>query len=362
MVLNGKNVKRFFFISLLTVFYSLHAQKTIPETLPELPGTLPGLIKAGSYAASGQLIVPAGDTVIIEKGVTIYFKPFSGITVKGMLITSGTPSHKVIFTSINDINKEVSSQPADWNGIKINDDAVGIRLYSTVINFSTFGVEITNSTTTTVLKDVSFYQNGLSNLTVGNTTILPPDMAAGSKSITYIRNQEQNQTSYISKLKRQYTNLAGTASGVLKPGEYLVDGTLLIPANTVYTLQSPTIIRFTPGSSILVKGTLKTDGGCGGKADNFHPIAGVIFTSYRDISNRSNSNVVPAPSDWGGIRISEQSDGVYLRSVLIDYSTYGINTEGYTTIYTENINFGLHNGILKSNGFRSTINTKTFSD
>ena len=338
--------------SLLQTSASLATNITPHQTGTELQGTLPRILTEGTYFATGQLIAPAGDTVRIRAGVTIHFKSFAGITVKGMLYTEGEPGHLVVLTSIKEAADE--PKPADWNGVKVDRGAIGVVMNNTFIRYSTFGIEISSGETSVNLREVSFYQNGLSNLIVGGNQILGSDMTAGSRPITYVNSDNKDTESSVAKLISRYPNIAGTTTGILQAGEYFVDGTLVIPEDASLTINSPSIIRFTPNSSLLVKGRLETDGGLGSDGGSMKRVHGVTFTSYRDGTPREISGIGPQPCDWGGVRIASQSAGVSLKSVKIDYSTYGVRIQGSALVHGEDVDFGTHNGILSTDGFRTT--------
>lgn len=319
-----------------------------------IQGTLPSTVSSGTYLATGQLIVSARDTVNVQSGVTIYFEPFAGITVKGMLVGRGTAGRKILLASSKERKDSETPGPADWNGIMVDDQAGGLVLDQAIIRHSTFGVEVATRESITILRDVSFVSNALSNLSVGGRQILASDMAIGSMPVTYANSGGNRKSSrdLVAQTVEKYGNIAGARTGKLQNGEYLVDGTLLIPAGHELLIQSPTTIRFTPSSSILVKGKLETDGGCAGTDADYNKLPGVIFTSYRDGTSPASSGFGPAPCDWGGIRVAVNGN-VFLRSAAIDFSTYAIQTQGSATAHLSEVNFGTHNGVLQEDGFRS---------
>jgi methionine-rich copper-binding protein CopC len=67
---------------------------------------------AGSpYCLQPGVDVPAGVTLTVEPGVTVYFITYtSGLTVSGGLIAIGTPAQPITFTS-----NQASPQPGDWS-------------------------------------------------------------------------------------------------------------------------------------------------------------------------------------------------------------------------------------------------------
>lgn len=129
------------------------------------------------YVITDNVIVPAGQKLVISSGCVLLFKPFTGITVEGELEVAGTAEKPVVFTSENDTRvNPASSQfpnPFDWNGIIINQNAGNIKLSNFSIKYSVYGLKSYKEDI--VIVDGVFQSNGQSNLTVFETMKNVPD-------------------------------------------------------------------------------------------------------------------------------------------------------------------------------------------
>jgi hypothetical protein len=68
---------------------------------------------AGPYSATGNITVPAGVTLTIEPGTTIYFEAGSGITVNGRLFAAGTDTQRIRFSRVPGSLEVINS----WTGL-----------------------------------------------------------------------------------------------------------------------------------------------------------------------------------------------------------------------------------------------------
>ncbi len=123
------------------------------------------------YLITDNLIVPAGQKLVIPSGCVLLFKPFTGLTVEGVLEVNGTAEKPVVFTSENDTRyNPASSQfpnPFDWNGIIVNKNAGAIQLSNFSIKYSVYGLKSYKEDI--IIVDGVFQSNGQSNLTVFET-------------------------------------------------------------------------------------------------------------------------------------------------------------------------------------------------
>ena len=121
---------------------------SLPDTLaapmsdPLLPKgaerTLSGRWTAAQspYLVSENLTVAAGDSLIIEPGVTIRVSGFRQFKIHGILISEGTEDAGIVFTSA-----QSEPAPGDWWGIQFEGpEAQGILRYTT-IQFMSIGVD-----------------------------------------------------------------------------------------------------------------------------------------------------------------------------------------------------------------------------
>jgi hypothetical protein len=93
-----------------------------------------------------------------------------------------------------------------------------------------------------------------------------------------------------------HTEKSGNVSGQTWPaGTYLVTGSLTVDGHTTLTVEAGAVVKFQPGSQLLVYGTLIANGTA---SDN------VVFTSRDDNvygETVPESDGSPDPGDWLGI-------------------------------------------------------------
>lgn len=71
--------------------------------------------QGNTYRVTGNIIVPAGQTLTIEEGIEIKFDGYYSFTVNGTLLANGTSDKYIKFTSNN-----TSPSNKDWNQIVVN--------------------------------------------------------------------------------------------------------------------------------------------------------------------------------------------------------------------------------------------------
>ncbi|MCX6156667.1 MAG: right-handed parallel beta-helix repeat-containing protein [Ignavibacteriae bacterium] len=125
---------------------------------------------------STDVTVPAGKTLTINAGVSIYFvKGATKLIVNGRLVANGLPNQKVVFTS-----NEVLPVKGDWKGIIIN--TLAPEMSSVVTNadvqFAIDGITVNNTT-------VSFNNTSILNCSRNGLNII-----SGAGKITRINNCE----------------------------------------------------------------------------------------------------------------------------------------------------------------------------
>jgi hypothetical protein len=135
-----------------------------------IAGDLPLVLtpKNHPYFVAGDIYVPQGKTVIIEAGTVLCFKNFTGLHIQGTLIVKGVKINPVVFTSEHDkdYNKRstVDAAPYDWNGIYIQEDAIGTQFSYCAVLYSVDGI---NSLTRFFkLSPCVFLHNGRASLTI----------------------------------------------------------------------------------------------------------------------------------------------------------------------------------------------------
>jgi hypothetical protein len=117
---------------------------TIPANTP-LCGSIKGVMTTGNtYTLGCTINVPAGDTLILEPGVTVNANPNSGIIVHGSLISLGTQAQPNVFTvpsvtKNNTPNLPITEDSAHiglWKGIMCDTSCKMLILKWTHIDFA----------------------------------------------------------------------------------------------------------------------------------------------------------------------------------------------------------------------------------
>ena len=163
-------VSVFFLVLLAAVSLPPRASEPGDSAGDTLSGLLPSVVKPGArpFIVAGDLYVPPGTTVKIEKGTVFLFESFAGLHVQGTLLAQGTPDKQIVFTSKNDRQwnpaAALEAAPFDWNGIDLDEGAVGTELSDCAIRFSVFGLK--SQTEHFRLKNVRFAFNGKADLSI----------------------------------------------------------------------------------------------------------------------------------------------------------------------------------------------------
>jgi hypothetical protein len=139
--------------------------------LTKLSGIMESMVLEQSgnpFVVTGDILVPVGKKLEVKDGCVFLFKPFTGITIEGEMVVSGTNYKPVIFTSENDdkYNQESSQfpNPFDWNGILIAKKA-GVVIFSNfIIKYSVYGLKSYKEDF--LISNGVFSANGQSNVTV----------------------------------------------------------------------------------------------------------------------------------------------------------------------------------------------------
>jgi hypothetical protein len=140
------------------------------EASDTLTGPLPKILYAdqGPYFVLGDVVVPQGQTVIIEAGTVMLFNAFTGIKVLGTLLARGESDKPIVFTSVNDQAHNPASQlhaaPYDWNGVQVSADGIGTHFSYCVIRYSVYG--ISSMTRYIRIGPTLFQNNGRASLTI----------------------------------------------------------------------------------------------------------------------------------------------------------------------------------------------------
>jgi hypothetical protein len=120
------------------------------------------------YVVVADIIVPQGQTCIIEPGVVLLFRSFTGLRVQGTLLARGSDDKPIVFTSINDKKynqaSPLAAAPYDWNGIQVLADGIGTSLSYCALFYSVYG--IVSMTRYIRIGPSMFRSNGRANVTI----------------------------------------------------------------------------------------------------------------------------------------------------------------------------------------------------
>ena len=113
-----------FIFSILTVFAVANADTSIPA------GNVSGIFnpEGSPYIIEGDISIPAGEFLLVEAGVTVFFDSWYQLTVNGTLTVAGTENEPVLFTA----NPPGPGEPG-WLGLRFQDATV-----PSVINYAIF--------------------------------------------------------------------------------------------------------------------------------------------------------------------------------------------------------------------------------
>ena len=120
---------------------------------------------AGPFVVSGNLTVPAGVTLTIEAGTTIYFAQGASITVNGRLMAEGTEGRRIRFTR----------QPGTaitWGGIRFNNTTLDNRITYSDMDFASTADPITAANSTILVDNVVFTGTTRTIIDLNNSSAL----------------------------------------------------------------------------------------------------------------------------------------------------------------------------------------------
>ena len=120
---------------------------------------------AGPFVVSGNLTVPAGVTLTIAPGTTIYFAQGASITVNGRLLAEGTAGSRIRFTR----------QPGTantWGGIRFNNTTLDNRVTYADIDFASTADPITAANSTILVDNVVFTGTTRTIIDLSNSSAL----------------------------------------------------------------------------------------------------------------------------------------------------------------------------------------------
>ena len=164
-----------------------------------------------------------------------------------------------------------------------------------------------------------------------------------------------------------FTSVSGDVSGqTWSGGVYLVTSTVSVVSGASLTILPGTIVKFAPGQTMYIRGTLTADAG------SESPI---VFTSWYDDGHGGDTNndgnaTFPAPNQWGGVQLYYPSSGPAFNNCVFLYGAGGTGwllnlyqcPSGYvcnsTFAYSQNYGLDIYGGTheISGNTFSQNLN------
>ncbi len=317
---------------------------------------------AGSpYIVVGHVTVPTGQTLTIHSGVQVLFQGLCAFTVTGTLVTQGTPSQNVTFTTGNP-----SPAPGQWCAIDIQNGATATlshttvrygggggypaavaTTYGSIASFSwngglvdrslTAGVSI--SAASAVVRNVSVTNNGGDGFVI--TPSSPPTLdsltATGNAGTAFRITANPGTIGFLtgSGNGANGCSVAGQVGGPLNgtftwrgnPAiAYIIVNPVVSSGDTLALAAGATLKGTGAGSTLTVEGRLVTLGTLA------QP---VWFSSLADDAHGGDTNgngaaTLPQPGDWAGVSIRFGGSA----SLAQTHFAYG-GASGWSTLFTD---------------------------
>ncbi len=136
----------------------------------------PAGLTSGVYVAESYLSIAAADTLVIQPGVILKFAQNQSVDVYGRIISLGTPSERIIFTSYrdhaaggktNEPTDTLKAAPGDWSNIQLSGTGIvtGSRFENVDFRFSYYGLYISTQLSNPV-RHVVAYRNSQAGIQV----------------------------------------------------------------------------------------------------------------------------------------------------------------------------------------------------
>ncbi len=292
--------------------------------------------------------IPAGTKVILGEGVIVK-SAHSGnrITVDGALITEGSASSPVVFTSFRDddyggdTNSDGASSggSTDWEGLQFESTSGDSVLEHTIVRWAGYnyrnGITLRGANITlrgTTIREC--YSGGLTlqgmlaRPTVEGCSFLNNGgYAVGSVPVDAVPGFRDNQASGNSGGSYIDVTPASPAADVTLDPENAINGALVmrqactVPAGVTMNLRPGTILKFYGGApSCTVHGSLNLQGTAGQR---------VVLTSLRDDDHGGDTNG-DGPStggaiDWAGLYYPADAEASSMENVVVRWAGYNYN-------------------------------------
>lgn len=101
-----------------------------------LSGYLSGVLPQGIYKVSGNIAVAQGETLEIEPGTYLLFKPGIEFNIEGQLFANGNETDSIVFSKFD--------EDTTWGGMMFHDDESSQVSYARIDYAENYGVKILN--------------------------------------------------------------------------------------------------------------------------------------------------------------------------------------------------------------------------
>lgn len=114
------------------------------------------------YVLYGKVMVPAGCTLTLAKGVTVYVHPEASMEIAGTLLTQGTKDSLVRFQT-DRLDNSFKNLPGQWEGLLFKNTSTGNQLLYTQINNAVHGIRVEANADGDTLAELSLGQCVIKN-------------------------------------------------------------------------------------------------------------------------------------------------------------------------------------------------------
>jgi len=290
---------------------------------------------AGSpYVVSGDVTVPAGQTLTIDPGVVVKFRyGTNDLIVNGTLTADGSPAARILFTSERDDTAGGDTDGAGgapyagiWGCLRFTATSTGSLLDNVEVRYpgwdSNGGIwvqggqlTLTNSLVTTA---------GGNGLRIENSNpVLTGNTYTNNTWAAVAMNLNSNPDIHGVTASGNGTNGLVLDAGTLAAGGlawddpdivYVFYGDVTLPAGSTLTIAAGQVVKVGYGNvDLLVNGTLIAPGTAG---------APIEFTSDRDDTvggGTDNRSDAPYRGVWGGLKFGATSSGNSLQYCRLSY-------------------------------------------